>query len=108
MSKKHIRTRQKQKEKQIAKDHILELFEIAKKEPNHVIAKNSIVLAQKYSTKYKVPIPRELKRTYCKTCYQILIPGKTATVRLKAGKSPQRIITCKSCETIKRIGYTKK
>ncbi|NP_001003530.1 ribonuclease P protein subunit p21 [Danio rerio] len=46
-----------------------------------------------------------VKRTICKKCYTLLIPGVTSTVRQKRGKGRQRktVVRCLSCGLTKRF-----
>jgi ribonuclease P protein subunit RPR2 len=107
MSKKLIVKKKKKKAKETAKQHMQELYDIAKKEFPKKISSNALKQLWKYSTKYKIPIPIAQKRSFCKHCFRMLVPGKSCRVRLKPGKKPLRIITCTSCGSIKRLGYTK-
>lgn len=101
MSKKAIAKKNKRNNKATATDHILRLFEIAKSDPDSIISKNSIKLAEKYSTRFKAPIPRELKRSYCKGCHH-LFNASNSIKRITKGIIT---ITCKECETQKRIKF---
>lgn len=49
----------------------------------------------------------ELKRTLCKGCNAVLVPGKNARVRLKKKPTSRLIVTCLSCATLKRFGVRK-
>lgn len=49
----------------------------------------------------------ELKRTLCKGCNALLVPGKNARVRLKKKPTSRLIVTCLSCSTLKRFGVRK-
>lgn len=44
-----------------------------------------------------------LKRTLCKSCDMLLIPGISSKVRLKEGKMEILIVECLNCNTIKRF-----
>ncbi|MEM3445325.1 MAG: ribonuclease P protein component 4 [Thermoplasmata archaeon] len=89
----------------IAEERIYWLFETAKKflENNWIDhSKRCLELARKIGMRYNVRIPRELKRLLCKQCYTLLIPGRTARVRLKKARV---IITCQNCGNILRYPY---
>jgi len=95
----------KQKEiKEKAKMRILDLFDKAKTtfNSNPVLANRYVSLARKYSMKYKVRIPRELKRLFCKHCYTYLLPGKTVRIRTHKGKV---VYFCLKCKKFMRFVY---
>jgi ribonuclease P protein subunit RPR2 len=74
--------------KQIAKERIIILFEQAEKiqESNPKFLRKYIKLLRKISAHYKVKIPKEIKNNICRNCNNILIPGKTSTIRLVSSK----------------------
>ena len=63
-----------------------------------------VKLARKISMKYKVKIPSELKKRYCKHCYSFLKQSKNCKVRLKEGKV---LYHCLVCGKIMRFPYIK-
>ncbi|MEM3396372.1 MAG: ribonuclease P protein component 4 [Thermoplasmata archaeon] len=90
---------------QLAEERIRWLFETSRKFFNsgwldH--SKRCIQLARKIGMRYNVRVPNELKRLYCKTCYTLLIPGRTARVRVKKARV---IITCQNCGNVLRYPY---
>ncbi|MGM5483918.1 MAG: ribonuclease P protein component 4 [Nanobdellota archaeon] len=107
VNKKLIRKKSKNKIKSKVYERINELFESVKKEYPDSLYKKKISLMETYSSKYKVSIPSEIKSKYCKNCYNLLIPGKTAKIRFKP-KQKIKIITCLNCSKIKRLGYKEK
>ena len=68
----------------IAKKRISFLFNEAK----HVFRENSklsdryVSMARKIAMKYKVRMPSELKKRFCKNCHKYLMPGVNSRVRL--------------------------
>ena len=102
-----MKRRHKRKPKQqrdIAKDRIIELFSQAelrfKKNPE--LSDRYIEIARKISMKYKVKIPRELKKRFCKHCYKYLVPGTNSRVRLTKSKL---VYYCNSCKKYMRYPY---
>lgn len=93
----------KKKESVKALKHIQELFKIALENPGSEISKNSIKLMINYSKKFRQTIPRSIKRSYCKYCYSVYVPGKNCSIRFRKGENTIKVITCKSCGKIKRI-----
>ena len=98
--------RDKTEEKRIAKERIIELFEQAslrwKKDMS--LANRYVTLARKIAMKYKVRMPRELKRRFCKHCYRYFVPGVTCRVRTKDGNV---VYTCFSCKRYTKISYVR-
>ena len=92
----------KNKQKQIAKERIKNLFEQAELRfsDNKSLANRYVTLARKLAMKVKIRIPREYKRKFCKHCYKFLRPGKNARVRTRDGKV---IISCFECKKFTRI-----
>ena len=95
--------------KDIAKERIDILFEEAKKQAIKSRLKLSnkyIFIARKISSKFKIKIPRELKRKFCHKCYHYLYPGINCTVR--TNKRTQSVeYECKDCGKINRYPYIK-
>ena len=93
--------------KQIAEERILELFKQAdlmfQKESN--LSDRYVEIARKIAMKYKVKIPRELKRRICKNCYRYLVPGNNCRVRLNDKKV---VYTCLNCSKNMRFPYSVK
>ena len=94
---KKIHAKRQKEMKQIAKERITYLFEQAKKTFNKhpSLSNRYVTLARKLSMKYKVQIPRELKRRFCKHCYKYLMPGNNCRVRTKKGKVVYYCLNCK-------------
>ena len=63
-----------------------------------------VTLARKISMKFKVRIPTELKRRFCKHCYKYLMPGKTVRIRTHKGKV---VYNCLNCKKFMRFMTTK-
>ncbi|THH28390.1 hypothetical protein EUX98_g5806 [Antrodiella citrinella] len=55
--------------------------------------------------KTNVKLDPAVKRTLCKECNVVLVPGATATVRVKASTTHGNVMvyTCTQCKTIRRI-----
>jgi ribonuclease P protein subunit RPR2 len=95
------------KQKQIALERIQILFEQAgkrfKKDP--FLSNRYVSLARKIAMKYKVKIPSELKKQFCKHCYKYLVPSVNCRVRLQKGKV---VYYCLNCKKYMRFPYRKK
>ncbi|MBW3021082.1 ribonuclease P [Candidatus Woesearchaeota archaeon] len=76
----------------VAKERIVKLFKLADK--NYEYSDKYVNLARKISMKIKVPIPKELRKKFCKHCYKFLIPGKNLRVRKY---NDYLIYTCLEC-----------
>lgn len=97
----------KSKQKSLAKERIIRLFEVAddffKKSPP--LPNNCIQHARKISMKYRIRIPKPYNRKFCRKCYNLLVPGVNMTARIYRGKI---IITCKTCGNIRRYPLSEK
>jgi ribonuclease P protein subunit RPR2 len=95
--------------KEIALGRIRILFDLAEKEAkrgNLERAQKYVVLARKISMKIQEPIPRDLKRQFCRNCSSILIPALTSSIRLDS-HTKTMVIKCFACNNIKRYPYKK-
>ena len=92
--------------KRIAKERIEILFRqakgIFKEDPK--LSNRYIHLARKIAMKYKVRIPPNLKRRFCKHCYKYLTPGANCRVRMHQGKV---VYYCLSCKKFMRFPHVK-
>lgn len=86
---------------------IIRLFELAdsmfKKYPN--LSNRYVFLARKISMKYKIKIPKEIKRRFCKHCNNFLYPGINLRIRLNKKKV---VYYCLNCKKHMRYPYIKK
>lgn len=65
--------------------------------------------ALEISKSTRVRMPRRLKRMLCKRCKAPLLPGLTATVRLRsAGGMSYLVVRCRLCEWIHRRPYKRR
>ena len=96
----------KQKQKEIAKERVRRLFELATTmfPKRKDLANRYVDLARKISMKVRMRIPPEFKRRFCKHCYKYLQPGINARVRTREGKV---IISCLECKEFMRIPFKK-
>jgi len=101
-----MKKRDKAQEKQIAKQRIKDLFEQAdlRWKEDLKLANRYVQLARKIAMKFKVRIPPELKRRFCKHCYAFFIPGETCRVRTREGTV---VYTCLNCKKFTKIPYIK-
>jgi len=100
------RPRKKQKFliKDLAVQRIKRLFELAEDE-HKLYPKRSnryVSLARKIGMRYRVRMPRELKRRMCKHCHSYLVPGSSARVRLRGRYVT---VTCLICNKQMRYPY---
>ena len=56
----------------------------------------------KISRRHRIRLPSEVREIVCRTCNTLLIYGDNATIRFRNG---QRIQTCLSCTSVRRIPY---
>lgn len=90
----------------IAEERIRELFRQADSmfSRSRKLADRYVELARKISMKYKVRIPRQLKRRFCKHCHCYLKPGVNCRVRIAKGRV---IYYCLSCKRFMRFGISR-
>ncbi|WP_321430086.1 ribonuclease P protein component 4 [uncultured Methanolobus sp.] len=102
------RSRRKNKAvaRNIAQERIEYLFNLAKSEfsENSEKSKRYVALARKIGMRHRISIPPELKRSFCKNCGSLLVPGNNSRVRLK---DETIIMTCLTCGNIKRYPFDK-
>jgi len=81
-------------QQKLALERIRELFNEAESADKEY-ADKYVGLARKISMRLKVPIPKELKRRFCKHCYSFFRQGGNVRVR----RTPKGIVyTCLECE----------
>jgi ribonuclease P protein subunit RPR2 len=93
----------------IAKERILILFEQAEsaaKAGDQKLAQRYVRLAKAIGMKAQLPIPRMLKRRFCKKCYSFFISSKTVRVRVQ--KKDKRVTyTCLVCGNVQRYPFVR-
>lgn len=96
-----MRRRNKGQERDVALQRVRRLIEMAHdaigREPAR--ADRYVALARRIAMRYQVSMPRELRRFICRACDGLLVPGRTARVRLSPGRLS---ITCLRCGTVRR------
>lgn len=95
------------KQKKIASERIIILFDQAKKafKKDLKLSNRYVLLARKIAMKYKVRIPSALKKQFCKHCHSYLVPSVNVRVRTKEGKV---VYYCLNCKKYMRFPYKKK
>ena len=83
-------------------ERLFELAEAAAQDEQEQRCKRYIQLARAIGMRYRVRIPKQLKMRLCKQCYALLIPGKTARVRLRG---EYMTTTCLQCGEQMRRPY---
>ena len=93
-------------QRKIAIERIKILFEQARTafDENPKLADRYVQIARKIAMKFKVRIPKEFKRKFCKHCYSYLKPPYNARVRIQNGKV---IYTCYKCKKFMRFPLKK-
>lgn len=97
----------KKKERKKSEQQIIEYFKLAKKSfpKSKKLANDYVRKARNLVMKYKIRLPRELKRRFCKHCYSYLVPSSNLRVRLQGKKV---IYYCLECKKFMRFPYNKK
>lgn len=92
----------KEDQKKIAKERIQTLFEQAQ-DAEQKLANRYVTLARKIGMKFRVRIPSNFKRRYCKHCYNYFRSGNS-TIRLVNQKI---VYHCLKCKKYSRFPYSK-
>ena len=87
--------------RETAERQIRELFRQAES-ARQELADRYVKLAWSLSTKTKTPIPRELKRRFCRKCLSYFVPGRNCRVRVSKGKV---VCYCLNCRKFRRFVY---
>ena len=97
-------SRKPESQVKIAKERIQELFRQADVmfDEDPKLSNRYVQIARKISMKFKVRIPSQLKRKFCKHCYCFLKPGKNCRVRTHEGKV---VYYCNNCKKFMRFPY---
>ena len=96
-----MKDKRKEKLKKIAEEQIRKLFREAENSSQE-LANSYVKTAWKLAAKTKTPIPRELKRRFCRKCLNYFKPGKNARIRVSRGKV---IVYCLNCRNFRRFAY---
>ena len=96
----------KQKQRKIALEQVIELFSQAKEAfpKDSSLAKRYVSLARKIATKIRLRLPARLKRQFCRHCGSYLFPGRNLRVRLQGSKV---VYYCLECKHFMRFPYTR-
>jgi ribonuclease P protein subunit RPR2 len=97
----------KEKNKAVAKDKILLLFEEAAEifPKDRQLANKRVSTARNIAMKNKVRLPASIKRRFCKNCYSYLVPGINLRIRNNDGKV---VYYCLECKKFMRFPYREK
>jgi len=81
----------------IAKERIEELFKQADNmfDTDQDLANRYVALARKIAMKFKVRIPGQLKRRFCRHCYKYLKPGINLRIRTRKKTVVYYCLECK-------------
>jgi ribonuclease P protein subunit RPR2 len=88
--------------REIARERIIRLFELARAYPPK--SRRYLQLAKRIEMRHRVRIPRDLKRSMCKGCSILLIPGRNARVRIQRRRG-YITTTCLECGRVMRYPY---
>ncbi len=104
-----MKKQSKSTKQKIAKQRIIILFQQAKQAKQQSLANRYVRLARKMAMKARIPIPRALKRRFCKHCYAYFKQGKNVRTRLQGkGKGRRVVYTCLNCKKHMRFMYKAK
>lgn len=101
-----MRRRNKGAEREVALERVRRLVVLAEQAmpEDPKLADRYVRLARRIAMRYQVSLPREIRRRVCRGCDGLLLPGRTARVRI----ANQRVsVTCLRCGTVKRYPYAR-
>jgi RNase P subunit RPR2 len=101
----------KKPSKHAARERINRLVNVALEMSSQDIARSEAALttAFKILRRYNVRgVPLFKRYFYCHECKRVIVPGRTATVRVSSGKVKSLSITCLKCGHAYRIPLIKK
>jgi ribonuclease P protein subunit RPR2 len=82
--------------------HILIKNAISNSSSNPKLAQRQALLVKKISNKHRIPIPYEIKISFCKKCKKFIAPGINSRIRLGRSSVKSIRITCNFCGHIYR------
>src|SRR3989338_2228217 len=86
------------KQVQIAKRRIRFLFSEAREslKKDARLSAKYVKLARRLAMKYRIKLPSELKKKFCKSCNSYLIPGVNCRVRIHKSRVIYYCLSCKN------------
>ena len=91
-------------QKKMALKHVHLLFKEANNAKDEALAQRYVDVIRTLSKKFRLKLPREIKRSFCKHCYNVFNSENSRT-RLQRSKVVQ---FCKKCGKFTRIPYIPK
>lgn len=76
---------------------------LAQNPANTQLARFYIENLKNVAAKLVLRIDPDIKRTMCKKCSALLVPGVTATVRVKGRRQKHVVVRCLDCKAVKRF-----
>jgi ribonuclease P protein subunit RPR2 len=67
-----------------------------------ILSQRQAYLAKKISTRYRIPMPYEIKVNFCKKCKNFIVPGVNSRVRIGRTSLKSIRVTCRFCGHIYR------
>ncbi|RUS90813.1 hypothetical protein EGW08_001432 [Elysia chlorotica] len=81
---------------------------VLKADPNNVeLCRHYIATMRLVAEKHVIRLHPHIKRSFCKKCNVVLLPGHTSMVRSRSKSEPHTVVTCKLCGTMKRFMWRK-
>lgn len=99
----------KQKYKSRIRDYLLSeasaiIYELKNPiDEDHLVIRNRLKVSRNLSIRSGVRLNKKLRELLCKKCFELLIPGKTLRVRIKAKREKHVSYTCLKCGFTRRF-----
>ena len=71
---------------------------ISNSRKNPQLSQRQAYLAKKISTRYRIPMPYEIKMNFCKKCKNFIVPGVSSRIRVGRSSTKSIRITCGYCD----------
>ncbi len=91
--------------KQIARQRIQILFQQATQiyKENPTLAKKYLATAKKIAMSARIRFPPAAKRSICRKCSMLMVPGETSRTRIQPRREHHVVVTCLNCGDVTRI-----
>lgn len=100
-----LKRRKREEIRNVARQDIAALFQLAVSEPNEVLRKRYVFEAREISKRSRTPIPRQFRHFFCRNCGTPWF-GSQRRVRLRSSRKSRRrhiVFTCLVCGNARRI-----
>lgn len=95
-----LKSVKKERGRQQAQLQVESLFEKAQGASSIEAASEFVRKARKLAMKYRMRLPTQLRRAFCRHCYTFFVQGKNVRIRTSGGKV---VYSCRNCKKFMRF-----